>query len=162
MGPNEHVAVVFDQLAAYYEKSKLQGAWWRVKGYRTAAGALRNVGRKIDTLEDARKLHGIGEKTAVKLMEIIQTGKSTHLEAKTEKDRVEALLTGIYGVGPSRAAEMYHAGVRTLQDCETAQRFGITLTPAQKLGLQYYEDLQERMLRSEVERHFKRIKNAGV
>lgn len=97
-GPNEDVACKFDQLALFYEKSKLPNAWWRVKGYRTAAGALRNAGRKIETFEDAVKLPGIGEKSAMKLLEIVQTGKSTHLECKTAQDRVEELFTGIYGM----------------------------------------------------------------
>lgn len=96
-GPNEEVACKFDQLALFYEKSKVPNAWFRVKGYRTAAGALRNAGRAIDTYEDAVKLPGVGEKTAMKLLEIVQTGKSTHLECKTARDRVEELLTGIYG-----------------------------------------------------------------
>lgn len=96
-GPNEDIANKFDQLALFYEKSKVPNAWWRVKGYRTAAGALRNVGRRIETYEDAIKLPGIGEKTALKLLEIVQTGKSTHLECKTAQDRVEELFTGIYG-----------------------------------------------------------------
>lgn len=96
-GPNEDVACKFDQLALFYEKSKLPNAWFRVKGYRTAAGALRNAGRKIETFEDAVQLPGIGEKSAMKLLEIVQTGKSTHLECKTTQDRVEELFTGIYG-----------------------------------------------------------------
>lgn len=96
-GSNEEVASKFDQLALFYEKSKLPNAWFRVKGYRTAAGALRNAGRKIETHEDAVKLPGVGEKTAMKLLEIVQTGKSTHLECKTAQDRVEEMLTGIYG-----------------------------------------------------------------
>lgn len=96
-GPNEDVACKFDQLALFYEKSKLPNAWFRVKGYRTAAGALRNAGRKIETFEDAVKLPGIGEKSAMKLLEIVQTGKSTHLECKTAQDRMEELFTGIYG-----------------------------------------------------------------
>lgn len=96
-GPNEDVACKFDQLALFYEKSKLPNAWFRVKGYRTAAGALRNAGRKIETFEDAIKLPGIGEKSAMKLLEIVQTGKSTHLECKTTQDRVEELFTGVYG-----------------------------------------------------------------
>lgn len=96
-GPNEAVAVVFDRLASYYERSRLPNAWWRVKNYRTAAGALRNVGRKIDTYDDARKLHGIGDKTALKLLEIVQTGKSTQLSSKSSKEKVEEIFAKIYG-----------------------------------------------------------------
>lgn len=185
-GPNEEVAKKFDQLALFYEKSKVPNAWFRVKGYRTAAGALRDAGRKIDTYEDAVKLPGVGEKTAMKLLEIVQTGKSTHLECKTTQDRVEELFTGIYGmyffhssshnlvhvlisvtiisagVGPAKAKEWYDVGMRTLEDVKDSRKFGITLTAAQELGLKYYADINERIPRAEVARHFQKIQRAAL
>ena len=94
---NEETARIFDALASWYEKSKEHNAWWRVKGYRTAAGALRNVGRTVDTFEDAVKLPGIGEKTAIKLIEIVQTGRCSKLDNKSPREKVELMLTDIYG-----------------------------------------------------------------
>lgn len=182
-GPNEPAATTFDQLAAYYETSKLPNAWWRVKGYRVAAGALRNTGKKISTYEDAVKLPGIGDKTARKLLEIVQTGKSTHLENKTLMDKVGDIFTKIYGnlrkcnrvqprqradvrlvagVGPTKAAEWFNAGMRTLDDVRHSEKFGIKLMECQKLGLKYYDDINERMQRSEVSEHFAVIQKAGM
>lgn len=180
-GPNERAATIFDQLAAYHERSKMPNAWWRVKGYRQAAGVLRNVGRKIETLEDALKLRGIGEKIATKLVEIVQTGKSTQLENKSHQDVVEARFTRIYGeanflfdrrravilkilfpgVGPTKALEWINAGMETLDDVRNSESFGIMLSDAQKLGLRYHDDLQERMPREEVARYFRQIQLAG-
>ena len=160
---NEDVAYKLDALASWYEKSKEHNAWWRVKGYRTAAGALRNVGRPIETYEDAITLHGIGQKTAVKLVEIVRTGRCTKLESKTPKERiVEGLFTNIYGVGPSIAGEWYNAGMRTLEDVNDSGKFGIILTEGQKLGVKHFHDLQERIPRAEVTKVFAIIKETGT
>lgn len=58
---------------------------------------MRNADRKIETYEEAIKLHGIAQKTAVKLVEIVQSGKCTQLESKSPKDRVLDVFTKIYG-----------------------------------------------------------------
>ena len=67
----------------------------------------------------------------------------------------------IIGVGPTKASEWYHAGMRTLDDVINHEKFGITLTDGQRLGLQHFSDLNERMPRAEVTQHFKIIKDAG-
>ena len=159
---NEDVASKLDALASWYEKSKEHNAWWRVKGYRTAAGALRNAGRSIETFEDAVALPGIGEKTAVKLVEIVRTGRCTKLESKTPKEViVEGLFTNIYGVGPSIANEWYNCGMRTLDDVKNSGKFGIILTEGQKLGVKHFKDLQERIPRDEATKVFAIIKETG-
>ena len=96
-------------------------------------------------------------------MEIVQTGKSTQLSNQSEGDRIQSLFTNIYGIGPTRAAEMYNHGMRTLTDCEHPERYNLSFafTEGHRLGLQYYEDLNERMPRSEVTGHFRRIKDLG-
>jgi len=67
----------------------------------------------------------------------------------------------IVGVGPTKASEWYHAGMRTLDDVTNCEKFGVTLTEGQRLGLKYFSDLNERMPRAEVSQHFSIIKNAG-
>jgi hypothetical protein len=65
------------------------------------------------------------------------------------------------GVGPSKAKEWYDCGMRTLDDVAKSKEFGITLSPAQELGLKYYDHINERIPRAEVGRLFHKIQRAG-
>lgn len=76
--------------------------------------------------------------------------------------RVTQLTWTSTGVGPARAKEWYDAGVRTLEDLKDSKKFGITLTSAQELGLKYYNDINERIPRAEVARHFQKIQRAAL
>lgn len=66
------------------------------------------------------------------------------------------------GVGPAKAKEWYDVGMRTLEDVKDSKKFGITLTAAQELGLKYYADINERIPRAEVARHFQKIQRAAL
>lgn len=66
------------------------------------------------------------------------------------------------GVGPAKAKEWYDAGMRTLEHVKESKEFGITLTAAQELGLKYYKDINERIPRAEVARHFQKIHRAAL
>lgn len=67
----------------------------------------------------------------------------------SEKSQCVNLFCGIYGVGPKIAEDFYDLGARTLKDL--ARIPGIKLTRPQKLGVKYYEDLQQRIPRPEVQ-----------
>jgi len=71
---------------------------------------------------------------------------------------VTKLFSGIYGVGPMVARDWYSRGLRTLDDVKT-KKGGIRLSPAQQLGLKYYNDLQERMTREEAKEIFDGIRS---
>lgn len=52
--------------------------------------------------------------------------------------------------------------MRTLDDVKESQKFGITLSAAQEIGLKYYKDINERIPRAEVARHYHKIQRAAL
>ncbi|KAG8696623.1 hypothetical protein FRC09_008354 [Ceratobasidium sp. 395] len=94
--------------------------------------------------------------------EFIATGCVAKIAAQTTEDiAVVRLFQGIYGVGPQTAHNWYVRGLRTLADVRNRVG-GIVLSKAQELGLEYYADLQRRMLRDEASTIFGRIKAVAL
>ncbi|KAG8976340.1 hypothetical protein FRC05_004256 [Tulasnella sp. 425] len=159
-GPNDHIIDVLLELLRVHEASVSPDDRWRVLAYRKAIGSLQRSHKRITNAEDARRLYGIGEKTADKIAEIISTGKLQRLQyQKSGEYQICQKLIGIYGVGPKTAYGWYQKGVRSLDDV-WAGRGGITLNENQKIGLKYYDDLQTRMPREEAAQIYDEIKAA--
>ncbi|KAH9017692.1 hypothetical protein EDB84DRAFT_678547 [Lactarius hengduanensis] len=127
-----------------------------------AIAALRKCKERIGSLEQARSLNGVGDKTAQKIMEIIETGALRRVDAeRTEDVAVVQLFQGIYGVGQSIAYAWYFAGCRTLDDIRE-RKGGIKLSSIQQLGLKYYDDINTRMSREEARVIFEEIRSIAL
>ncbi|KAH7911258.1 hypothetical protein BJ138DRAFT_1006996 [Hygrophoropsis aurantiaca] len=131
---------------------------WRAFSYGKCIRALRNYPKKITSFNQARAIRGVGEKTALKIMEIIETGNLRRI-AYEKTDDVEAtnIFQGIYGVGRSTAFMWYASGCRTLDDIK-ARKGGIKISTVQEIGIRFYDDINSRMPRSEAEKIFHLIK----
>lgn len=57
-----------------------------------------------------------------------------------------SLFGEVWGIGPATALKLYEKGHRTLDDLKNED----SLTHAQKVGLQYFDDIQKRIPRDEV------------
>ncbi|KAG2117714.1 hypothetical protein DEU56DRAFT_839003 [Suillus clintonianus] len=122
---------------------------WRVYSYSKCIRALRNYPKKIKSFNEARSINGVGEKTARKV----------YASATKKTDDVEAinLFQGIYGVGRQIASMWYNNGCRTLDDVRV-RKGAIKLSHVQEIGLRFYDDINDRMPRSEAEKIFNLIK----
>ncbi|KAI6003223.1 hypothetical protein F5J12DRAFT_783656 [Pisolithus orientalis] len=104
--------------------------------------ALRNYPKQITSFNEARSIRGVGEKTALKIMEIINTGDLRRIEhERTDGVEVTRLFQGIYGVGRSTAFAWYASGHRTLDDIKANSK-SLRLSPAQEIGLKFYDALE--------------------
>ncbi|KAJ8584729.1 hypothetical protein M405DRAFT_746520 [Rhizopogon salebrosus TDB-379] len=131
---------------------------WRVYSYSKCIRALRNYPKKIKSFNEARSINGVGEKTAQKIKEIIETGNLRRIGyEKTDDVAAINLFQGIYGVGRQISSMWYNNGCRTLDDIR-ARKGGIKLSPVQEIGLRFYDDINSRMPRSEAETIFNMIK----
>ncbi|PCH43258.1 hypothetical protein WOLCODRAFT_132716 [Wolfiporia cocos MD-104 SS10] len=152
---------VIDKLEELMElhKSKLSDEdRWRVFSYGKAIRALRSCPERIRSYEQAKAIKGVGDKTARKIMEILETGDLRRIyHERTDDVDVVNLFMGIYGVGRNIAYIWYSNGCRTLDDVK-ARKGGIKLTAAQEIGLRYYTDINSRMPRSEAAEIFEMIK----
>ena len=67
----------------------------------------------------------------------------------------------VWGVGPSTAEQWYYQGIRTLRDVRQADTENPTfLNKHQKIGLELFDDLDERMARSEAANIETYVKNS--
>ncbi|KAF8994880.1 hypothetical protein BDQ17DRAFT_1251265 [Cyathus striatus] len=156
--PNQDVIDKLEELKNLHDVKPGQDEKWRVFTYSKCIPALRIYPKRIKSFSEARSIRGVGDKTARKIMEIITTGNLSRIDyEKTEDVQVTRLFTGIYGVGQPTAYKWYAAGCRTLDDLK-AGKCGVKLTPAQEIGLRYYDDINDRMPRTEAKAIFDLIK----
>lgn len=88
----------------------------------------------------------IGKSNRTKIEKFLR-GEVVIQVADPERDRVVQLFQTIPGVGPKTAQIYYDKGYRTIDDVRINESF----TYRQSIGLKYYEDLQERIPRSEIQ-----------
>ncbi|KAJ3040334.1 hypothetical protein HDV00_010990 [Rhizophlyctis rosea] len=134
-----------DLLKKVLERHEADGDQWRILSYRKAIQILKRYPRRIESGEEARKVHGIGGKIAEKIDEIIRTGRLRKAEYEPEELRCLQLFQKIHGCGIKVARQWYAQGFRTLDDLRTKAK----LTHEQSLGLEHFDDLQTKMSREE-------------
>lgn len=90
----------------------------KYNAYRKAASVLAGHTKRIESGEEAKKLNGIGDKISKKIDEFLQTGKLMKLENIHQDENAQAisLLTRISGIGPVKAADLVHSGIKTFDE----------------------------------------------
>ncbi|KAJ3971993.1 hypothetical protein EV361DRAFT_908160 [Lentinula raphanica] len=156
--PNEDIIKKLEELQELHRVKPTEDDRWRVFSYSKSIRALRAHPKRIKSLEDAQKIKGVGAKTAQKIMEIIETGDLQRITyERTEDVQVVSVFTKIYGVGIQTATMWYARGCRTIEDlCNSVG--DVTLNEGQKIGIQFYDDLNSRMPREEAKAIFDLIK----
>jgi DNA polymerase/3'-5' exonuclease PolX len=141
---NEEFIDLMDKLHNIMMK---QGEPFRAKAYQKAQDSIIKYPNDILALEQVKELPGIGSTIYDKLKEYVETGTLRILE--NEKTNPINILTDIYGVGPKKAEDLVKMGIKTIP--ELRQRQDELLNDIQKIGLQFYEDILQRIPRSEIE-----------
>ncbi|KAK5076437.1 hypothetical protein LTR64_006083 [Lithohypha guttulata] len=147
-GLNKRTIEILQQMATYYDRV---GDNWRTLAYRKAVNALDKQKELVATKNQACKIYGIGSRLADKIEEIVSTDRLQRLESVSSdpNDKALQIFMGIYGAGLTQAKLWMDQGYRTLEDL----RDKATLTPNQQIGLDHYDDLQQRIPRAEVKMH---------
>ncbi|KAM5541004.1 hypothetical protein V8D89_005315 [Ganoderma adspersum] len=160
--PNQDVIDKLEELKELHAAKPTDDDKWRVHGLRRAITVLRRHPTRIKSAEEAMSLRGIGERTARKVMEIIQTGGLVRIRYETTEDiKAIRLFTGIYGVGATTARIWYNNGCKTLEDI-AARKGGVRLSYAQEIGLKYYADINTRIPRDEVKEIYDKVRTAAL
>ena len=115
----------------------------RAMAYRKAKQAITNYPEQINSVQDIKDLKGIGKTTIEKLEQFVQTGEIDLLEKEKENDAQLEMFTKIYGVGPKHSKKLVDAGITSIEMLREHQ--DEFLNDTQKLGLQYYEDINKRI-----------------
>ena len=145
--PNAQTISQLQEMTDMYERT---GDQWRHKAFRVAIGRLRRHDQFISTIKEARKI-GIGKSVAEQIQEIVSTGRYRRLESaqNNPNNKLLDLFTGVYGAGVITAQEWIAQGYRSLEDLRQKP----DLTANQLVGLDHHDDFQQRIPRSEVEKH---------
>ena len=133
---------------ANWEKS-VNNNHFKYNAYRKAAQTLAGLDYRIKNGSEAKKLSGVGEKIAQKLDEMIETGKLAKLETILSDENYVGvnLLQRVAGIGPVTAKELVNSGITSLDQLRNNLD---RLTSAQRIGLKYFEDFEQRIPRSEI------------
>lgn len=110
--------------------------------------------RSLADVPAAVKGDGVGKEIRIKIGKIIENGQLDIDPAARERAICYEAFQGIYGVGPKKAADLIAAGFRSIADV----RMGLTADPTllnrnQQVGLRFYEDINERIPRAEMDAH---------
>ena len=125
-----------------------RGEPFRARAYQKAQESIMTYTDNIFSPNQLKELPGIGPTIMDKLTEFVQTGTLKVLE--NEKTNPLNIFTDIYGVGPKKAEELVAAGIKTIAQLRGNQQL---LNDIQKLGLTNYEDILEKIPRSEIEEY---------
>lgn len=126
---------------------------------RTYAAAIKTLSalphvRTVEDLPAAQKGDGLGKEVRAKIAKIIEEGSlDISPEVRARADALD-VFAGIYGVGPKKAEELLAAGYTTLAEIRAAVAAGtLKFTKNQLAGLKYYEDINSRIPRAEMDAH---------
>lgn len=122
---------------------------FKARAYKNAIETIKGLPR-VQSLKDVKDLPGIGKKIYAKIGEIIETGELQRAE-QIKKDPRQ-VFQEIYGIGPVKAKELVEEyGITSID--ELIRNQARVLGPAQRKGLQYYQEFQKRIPRSEMDIH---------
>jgi NAD-dependent DNA ligase/DNA polymerase/3'-5' exonuclease PolX len=148
---NETFIEVLERLAKLMSQ---QGDYIRSRAYTKAADTIRNITEDITSVSQLEGKPNIGPMIKEKFTEYLETGTLRIFER--EKDKPEYILSEIYGVGPKKAKDLVEKGITTI--AQLRERQDELLNDVQKAGLKYYEDILERIPRSEIDEYNKLFK----
>ena len=154
--PHRYNEEFIDILEQLYNIMMSQGEVHRARAYKKAEETVVNYLEDITDVKQMQGKPGIGATIMEKFKEYVETGTLKVLER--EKNNPINIFTQIYGVGPKKAKELVEKGVTTIQQLKENQME--LLNDKQIIGLKYYEDIQKRIPRSEIDKYAGYFKNA--
>jgi DNA polymerase beta len=148
---NEQIISNLEALLALYKKDP--ALKFKCKALNTSIPAIKAYNMEIKCGAQAMNdIKGVGKGIAERIDEILKSGVLAELQNKNEKFESMDILKSITGVGDTRAEEWYNKGIKNIEELRKAISEGkVTSTHHIDLGLKYYEDLKERIPRSEMD-----------
>jgi NAD-dependent DNA ligase len=155
------LANLMNKLAIIMNKT---GEPMKARAYQKAEETLLGLNEEITDLSQLKGKPGIGVTIMEKMKEYLRTGTLELLER--EKANPVNILTEVYGIGPKKAKDLVDKGITTIEKLREQQNE--VLNDVQKVGLKYFEDILERIPRSEIDEYndifdntFKKVAEPG-
>ena len=147
------------ELSKYKTEAQIKGETFKVRAYDKVIKNIENITIPIISYEQIENIEGAGKSIKAKLKEIIKNRNDDK-----EKGHLFQDLLQIYGVGPKKANDLINIHkISSINDLRLKSEKDLSiLTNSQKIGLRFYEDLLERIPRSEMLKHQKIIKKGEI
>ena len=142
---NEDFVEILGQLEDIMQR---QGEPFRARAYHKAAETIMTYPEEITDPKQLEKIPGIGKTIMTKLQEYVDTGKLNAIEKM--KNNPLNVLTKVYGIGPKKAKQFIDEG---LDNVDKLKEHPEKLTAAQKVGVQYFDDIEKKIPRSEIDEY---------
>ena len=150
---NQYIIDILKSLENFYSSNNDH---MRVLAYRKSCQILSKLPPITTTeqLHNLKSIPGIGKSIYNHIVEIATTGHLTKLDNYKSDPRKMALenLTTVWGIGPQSATDLYNKGIKSVDDLRSKNSTELQslLTEQQIIGLSRYDDISQRMPRSEV------------
>ena len=125
---------------------------FRAKAYRQASESIIAYEGDIYNASDLKDTPKIGPTVISKLNEYVETGQIQMLEK--ERNNPINVLVKVYGIGPKKAKEFIDKGIKTVDDLRANPDL---LTNAMKIGVKYFDDIEKRIPREEIDIYKKEL-----
>ena len=130
---NQKLIHILEKYVFYLEKHQDIHKLFRIK---KALETLMIYKENIYTVEEVKKIKGVGNTTYLILKEYCDTGMVEYIE--NEKKNPLYSLCEIYGIGTKKAKELISKNITSIQSLKKNQD---QLNNVQKIGLQYYDEI---------------------
>ena len=133
------------------DHEKANGEAFKANSYLKVISELKKFNDDSDFTEsNIRVIKGVGDSIYKKIDQILKTGTcSMYEQLKNVVDPRDELLK-VHGIGPKRANELIKLGIQSIDDLKNHKEY---LNEKQKTGLQYYEQLNQRIPHEEIKKH---------
>jgi DNA polymerase/3'-5' exonuclease PolX len=144
---NEHITNELEKIRDYHQN---EGNVFESLAYRKAIAQIKNSTEKITSCDQLKSYKYLGKSIGKKIKEILLTGKlgKTDYLKDDERNNTLKLLTGVWGIGMGLANKLYRKNIKTIEDLRKNQDL---LNKNQLVGLKYYEEIKQRIPRTECE-----------
>ncbi len=140
---NQNLIHILEKYVFYLENHTDIHKLFRIK---KALESLMVFKENIYNVEDVKQIKGVGNTTYLILKEYCDTGKVSYIE--NEKKNPLYTLCEVYGIGAKKAKELISKNITSISDLYKNQDL---LNNVQKTGLQYYDEIKEKIPRSEID-----------
>ena len=157
---------ILDEFSALMKK---KGDIIRSRSYQKASNSLSGSKHPITEVEQFKSVKHIGDAMYKKIVEYLNSGEISSLSRLRETIQTipTPLFSNIYGIGPVKEKQLLTSNVNTIR--ELRDRQDELLNNVQKIGLKYYEDILEKIPRTEIDEYknifdtsFKTVKKNNI
>lgn len=152
----DYKLIIITELETLVKKETIEKNTFKIRAYQKVIKQIKNL-QKIETWKDLENISGIGTKIKEKIEEIFTTGKLRSAEKARAKHNLQIYddLMKIHGVGATKAKQLVEKyNISSINDLKNKlEENPDILNNKQKIGLKYYQDINLKIPRKEMEQH---------